>query len=138
MSARLSIRQGERSDIARLRWTRRSDSDVWVFSSPLGNDVARIESSARGASLERVGAGRETAPSFEELTERVLGIGLDPNELADWLHGQPARRGTPADWKVTIDEKQSAGAVELARRVTATRGDVVMKLVVDSYRSLEE
>jgi outer membrane biogenesis lipoprotein LolB len=138
MSARLSIRQGDRSDIARLRWAHRARSDQWVFSSPIGNEVARIESSGQGATLERAGAGREEAPSFEILTERLLGVGLDPKELSGWLHAQPSSRGTPADWKVTIDEKQSAGAVELARRVTATRGDIVVKLVIDNYRAIEE
>ena len=138
MSARLSIRQGDRSDIAKLRWTRKSESDQWVFSSPIGNEVARIESSARGATLERAGAGREEAPSFEALTERVLGVGLDPKELTAWLHARPTSRGVPAEWKVTIDEKQAAGAIDIARRVTATRGEVVVKLVVDDYRALQE
>jgi len=138
MTARLSLRQGDRSDIARLRWTRRADSDQWVFSSPIGNEVARIESSSKGAVLERAGAGKEEAASFSELTERLLGVGLDPSQLAAWLHGATPDRGLPADWKVTVDEKQSAGAVELARRITATRGDIVMKLVVDNYRPLEE
>jgi outer membrane biogenesis lipoprotein LolB len=138
MSARLSVRQGDRSDIARLRWTRRPGSDLWVFSSPIGNEVARIESSASGATLERAGAGREEAPSFAALTERLLGIALDPAELSAWLHGQPGRQGTPAEWTVTVDERQAAGAIEMARRVTATRGDVVLKLVVDQYRPLGE
>ncbi len=138
MSARLSIRQGDRSDIARLRWTRRPQSDQWVFSSPIGNEVARIDSTPGGATLERVGAPREEAPSFEALTARVLGIGLDPGELSAWLHGQPSNRGAPAEWNVTIDEKQPSGAVELARRITATRGEVVVKLVVDTYRALQE
>jgi outer membrane lipoprotein LolB len=138
MSARLSIRQGDRSDIARLRWTRRGDSDQWVFSSPIGNEVARIDATPQGATLERVGSPREQAPTFEALTARVLGIGLDPSELSAWLHGQPARRGAPADWNVTVDERQPSGNVELARRITATRGDVVVKLVVDNYRALEE
>jgi outer membrane biogenesis lipoprotein LolB len=138
MSARLSVRQGDRNDIARLRWTRKSDSDVWVFSSPIGNEVARIESSARGATLERAGGPREEASSFEALTEQVLGVGLDRKELVAWLHARPSGQGTPADWKVVIDEKQPAGAVEIARRVTATRGDVVVKLVVDDYRVLED
>jgi outer membrane biogenesis lipoprotein LolB len=137
MSGRLSVRQGDRSDIARLRWAHRAQSDQWVFASPIGNEVARIESSAKGAVLERAGAPREEAASFEELTQRVLGIGLDPKELSAWLHGKDSASGA-ADWKVTIDEKQSAGAVELARRVTATRGDVVVKLVVDDYKALEE
>lgn len=138
MSARLSIRQADRSDIARLRWTRRPASDVWVFSSPLGNEVARIESNARGAVLDRAGAGREEAPNFEALTQRLLGVGLDPDELVRWLHAQPSARDTPAEWKVSIDEKQSAGAVEVARRVTAMRGDIVVKLVIDEYKALGE
>jgi outer membrane biogenesis lipoprotein LolB len=138
MTARLSIRQGDRSDIAKLRWTRKADSNQWVFSSPIGNEVARIESSARGATLERAGAEREEAPSFEALTGRLLGVGLDPRELTAWLHAQPSARSAPDEWKVTIDEKQAAGAIEIARRVTATRGDVVVKLVVDNYRVLEE
>jgi outer membrane biogenesis lipoprotein LolB len=138
MSARLSIRQGERSDIARLRWTRNGDSDLWVFSSPIGNEVARIESNAKGATLERAGAGREEAPSFEALTQRVLGVELDPAELSGWLHAQAPDGRVPGEWQVTIDEKQAAGAVEIARRLTATRGDVVVKLVVDNYRALGE
>ena len=138
MLARLSVRQGDRSDIARLRWTHHAANDEWVFSSPIGNEVARIESGPSGAKLLRAGAASEEAASFEALTERVLGVPLDPAELSRWLHGEAAPRGFAAQWRVTIDEKQSAGAVELARRVTATRGDIVMKLVVDQYRALEE
>jgi outer membrane biogenesis lipoprotein LolB len=66
---------------------RRAGSDEWVFSSPIGNEVARIESSAGGARLTRAGAGSEEAASFEALTERVLGIALDPGQLSAWLHG---------------------------------------------------
>jgi hypothetical protein len=36
-----------------------------------------------------------------------------------------------------MDESQQAGAVTLAKRLTARRGDdVVVRLVVDSYRPL--
>jgi outer membrane biogenesis lipoprotein LolB len=136
MSGRLSIRQADRSDIARLRWTRSGGSDQWVFSSPIGNEVARIESSARGARLARAGGPAEEASTFAELTERVLGIALDPDQFSAWLHGKSGASGLPAEWKVNIDETQSAGNIELARRVTATRGDIVLKLVVDEYRVL--
>jgi len=138
MSGRLSIRQADRSDIARLRWTRSRGSDVWVFSSPIGNEVARIESGAGGARLARAGGPAEEAPTFAELTERVLGIALEPDQFSAWLHGKSGPSGLPAEWKVTIDETQSAGSVELARRVTATRGDIVLKLVVDEYRALAD
>jgi hypothetical protein len=39
---------------------------------------------------------------------------------------------------VTVEEKQQAGAVEMARRISASRGDIVVRLVVDEYRALPE
>ena len=135
MSGRLALRQGDRSEIARLRWTHRPGADVWVIASPLGNEVARIESGAGGAVLTQAGGGGAQADSFEELTERVLGIALSPALLAGWLHATPST--TPSDWNVTLEEKQAAGRVEIARRIVARRGDVTVRLVVDEYRSLD-
>lgn len=136
LSGRLSLRAGDRSEIARLRWTHRSRSDVWVIASPLGNEVARIESDAEGALLRQAGGPTERAASFAELSERALGVALDPALLAAWLHG--AGVSAPDGWTVTVDEKQSAGAVEIARRISASRGGVTVRLVVDEYRPVDE
>ena len=136
MSARLSIRQADRSDIAKLRWTHRASRDAWVIASPLGNEVARIESDADGATLTQATGGVYHADSFEDLTERALGVPLDPRSLAAWLHGDV--RDTPAGWKVTLEETEQAGAVRLARRITAARGDTIVRLVVDEYQPLQE
>jgi outer membrane lipoprotein LolB len=137
MSGRLALRQGDRSDIARLRWTRTKAGDLWVIASPLGNEVARIESTPGGARLSQAGAASQEAPSFEVLTQRLLGVGLDPAVLAAWLHGNPPSEQA-AGWQFTLDESQQAGAVTLAKRLTARRGDVVVRLVVDDYRALVE
>ena len=138
MAGRLSVRVADRSDIAKLRWTHRAASDAWVVSSPVGTEVARIESNASGAVLRRASGGDERAPDFATLTERLLGAALEPAMLAGWLHGAAPTGATATGWTVTVDETQRAGAVELARRITATRGDTVVKLVVDSYRALED
>lgn len=135
MSGRLAVRQGDRSEIARLRWTHRPGSDRWAFASPLGNEVARIESGPGGATLTQAGGQEENAASFAELTQRIIGISLDPATLAAWLHGAKPAAG---DWLVTIEETQRAGEVDLARRINAARGDVVVRLVVDEYRALPE
>jgi outer membrane biogenesis lipoprotein LolB len=137
MAGRIAISQGERSDIARLRWTRSKGSDLWVISSPLGNEVARIESTARSATLAQAGSPAQEAASFQALTLSLLGVALDPDLLAAWLHG--GRPGEESSgWKFTIDETQGEGPVRVARRMTATRGDATVKLVVDSYRPLAE
>jgi outer membrane biogenesis lipoprotein LolB len=135
MSGRLALRQDDRSEIAKLRWTHSPQSDRWIIASPLGNEVARIESGAHGATLLRSGGAPEEAPSFSALTERLLGVSLEPSALAAWLHGAPPSPG--GGWNVAIEESQRAGTVDLARRLTARRGDVTVRLVVDEYRSLE-
>jgi outer membrane biogenesis lipoprotein LolB len=134
MSGRIAIRQADRSDIAKLRWTHDGARDLWVISSPIGNEVARIESDKGAATLQRAGGAPEEATDFPSLTERLLGVALDPIALASWLHGGTAT--TPGGWNVTVDEKQRAGAVDIARRITASRNDVSVRLVVDEYRAL--
>lgn len=135
MSGRLAVRQGQRSDIAKLRWTHAGAHDEWIISSPIGNEVARIDADANEAVLRRAGSDSESAPDFSALTERILGVALDPATLAAWLHGAGDTL-TKEGWSVTLDEKQRAGQVDIARRITASRGDVSVRLVVDEYRAL--
>jgi outer membrane biogenesis lipoprotein LolB len=134
ISGRLALRQGERNDIAKLRWTHRGTSDLWVIASPLGSEIARIESDRDGATLTQASGGGVQADSFADLSERAIGMALEPAELARWLHG---RRPPPGEgWEVTIEETQKAGAVDIARRISVRRGDVLVRLVVDEYREL--
>jgi outer membrane biogenesis lipoprotein LolB len=136
MSGRIAVRSGQQNEIARLRWAHSPASDRWVIASPLGNEVARIDSDAEGATLQQAGGAPQRAPSFAALTQRLLGVALDPRELAGWLHGvAPELAG---GWTVTLDERQAAGQVEIARRMSASRGDVTVRLVVDDYRALAE
>jgi hypothetical protein len=39
---------------------------------------------------------------------------------------------------VSVEEVQQSGAREVARRITASRGEVTVKLVVDAYRESGE
>jgi outer membrane biogenesis lipoprotein LolB len=135
MSGRLALRQGDRSEIARLRWAHSPGGDRWVISSPLGNEMARIESSTAGATLARAGGESDEAASFAELTEKLLGVALDPAVLVGWLHGAGLERA--GEWSVTVDETGKAGTVDISRRLTARRGDVTVRLAVDEYRSLD-
>ena len=135
MSGRLAVRQGDRSDIAKLRWTHEGARDTWVISSPLGNEVARIDSAQQGATLQRAGAGAESAPDFRTLTEQLLGVPLDPRQLANWMHA-PVGGISTGGWIVEVKETQNAGSVSIARLIVATRADVSVRLVVDDYRAL--
>jgi outer membrane biogenesis lipoprotein LolB len=138
VAGRISVRDGQKSDIAKLRWTRaRSGHDEWVLSSPLGNEVARIDSGPEGATIVAAGSDTAWTTSFGAISEKYLGVALDPDMLAGWIHGA-STTGAPEGWKVTLDETQRAGSIDIARRLTAAKGDVVVKFVVDEYRCLEE
>lgn len=138
MSGRIAVREGQRNEIARLRWTHEPGRDLWVIASPLGNEVARIESDARGATLTQGGTAEpQRAATFAALSESLVGVALEPALLAAWLHGREAA-GLPSGWSVTLDGHEQAGAVRIARRVSAARGDTVVRLVVDDYRVLAE
>jgi len=134
MSGRIAIRQGDRSDIAKLHWTHERASDLWIIASPLGNEVARIESTDAGAQLQRAGGQPESAPDFRSLTERLLGVPIEPRQLANWLHGT-AGSITTGGWIVEVQETQKAGAVDIARLITARRGETSVRLVVDQYQA---
>ena len=133
MSGRIALRQGDRSEIARLRWTHSPGADRWVIASPLGNEMARIESGPAGATLARGGGESEQAASFSELSERLLGVALDPAVLVGGLHGSGVERA--GEWSVTVEETSKAGSVDISKRLTARRGDVTVRLVVDEYRA---
>jgi outer membrane biogenesis lipoprotein LolB len=134
MSGRIAIRQGDRSDIAKLHWTHERSADVWIIASPLGNEVARIESTDNGAQLQRAGGQPESAPDFRSLTERLLGVPIEPRQLANWLHGT-AGSITTGGWIVEVQETQKAGAIDIARLITARRGETSVRLVVDQYQA---
>ena len=137
MNGRIAVRVGQRSDIAVLRWTRRGASDTWIVSSPLGNEMARIDSTPQGATLTGGGNEEQHAPSFEALTRKVLGVPIDPQWLADGLVGKtPAN--LPPGWQFAVDESKDAGVVRLAKRITVRNGDTIVRLVVDGFRALAD
>jgi tetratricopeptide (TPR) repeat protein len=134
MSGRLAVRQGDRSEIARLRWTHAPAADSGSSPQPLGNEVARIESSAGGATLTQAGGER---PRVGELLRR------SPRGCSAWRSiprrspgGCTAPRSRrPGGWNVTLDEKAARGQPSRSRGgLSAIRGDVVVRLVVDEYR----
>lgn len=136
MAGRMSVTQEGHGDIARIRWSRTPAADAWVISNPVGTELARIERGPGGIVLFRPGAQPMSSGSFAELTEAVLGAPLDERLLVAWLHGRPL--AGPEGWVVTIDETRRLGGREVARRVTAARDGVTVKLVVDEYESAKE
>jgi outer membrane lipoprotein LolB len=132
MGGRISVAQSGRGEILRLRWSHGPQADTWVLATPVGTEVARIERRPEGLVAYRPGAAPVSATSFADFTQDLLGASLDERLLVAWLHGRPLPG--PGGWVVSIDEAQRIGDRDLARRITASQGEVVVKLVVDEYR----
>lgn len=132
MGGRLSVARSGQGEILRIRWRHAPSADAWVLATPVGTEVARIDRTAEGLTILRPGSAPATAASFAELTGQLLGAALDERLLVAWLHGRPL--AGPEGWAVSIDESQMIGDRRLARRITASRDDTVVKLVVDDYR----
>ena len=135
MSGRISVTQEGHGDIFRLRWTHRPATDSYSLVSPVGTELARIERGPQGYVAWRPGQAPVAVSEFTTLTQHLLGVALDERALVAWLH---ARTGVAqsAGWWVTLEESQQVDGVEIARRLTAQRDGVTMKLVVDSYRAI--
>jgi outer membrane biogenesis lipoprotein LolB len=132
VSGRVSVTQPGHGEIVRLHWSHATATDVWTVATPMGVEVARIERDGEGLVVHRPGASPMAAASFSDLTEKLLGAALDERLLVAWVHARPL--AGPAGWQVSVDETQSSGSREVARRITAVRGEVTVKLVVDQYR----
>ncbi len=132
MSGRLSVAQGDRGEILRLRWRHAPSSDTWVLATPVGTEVARVEGRSGEITVHRPGASPVTAESFAALTERLLGAALDDRLLVAWLHGRPL--AGPEGWEVDIEGTRRLGDADVARRISARRDDTRVRLVVDDYR----
>ena len=133
MAGRISVTQEGRGDIVRLRWAHGPATDLWILASPVGTELARIERAPDGFVASRAGQTPVMVRDFATLTQHLLGVALDERALVAWLHGRTGW-GNSAGWAVVLEEGQRVDGIDIARRLTATRDEVTVKLVVDSYR----
>ena len=139
---RISVRVNDRVDSGQIRWQRRPDEERIGLYSPLGSQVAELVSDTRtGAVTLQQGKEKLTAASIAELTQSLLGVPLDLNRLAEWVQGYGLRENEIADatlgngdvWQVRAERYQSSGNYQFASRLVATRGDTVLRLVIDDW-----
>lgn len=146
---RMAVSEGERSASMGVEW-RHGAGDEWLFLSPLGQVVARIESDGRGALLQASGQEPLRAASVQELMGRVLGLAPPVEGVAAWVQGFPrdgarvrrldevGRPASVADAGWIIDYLEYAGpqADARPRRLEAAWGGARLKLVIDQWTVL--
>ena len=143
LNGRISVRVNDKLDSGQIRWNRGPDEERIGLFSPLGTQVAELISDKR-AHLATLLQNKETltAASVGELTQSLLGVALDLGRMAEWTQGLGLTENEITDatlangeiWHVTAERFQVSGNYRFASRVTAVRGDIVVRLVIDEWK----
>ena len=148
LSGRVSVKYGAEAASGKITWQHDAAGDDLLFSTPLGQGVARIVRRDDLVSLTTSDHKVYQASDVETLTEQVLGWRLPLAGLPDWVRGRAAA-GAPAQtrldssqrlaelrqsgWLVEfLDYKSGNGPPALLR---LSREDVEIRLVIDQWQA---
>jgi len=142
------VKYGSEAASGRITWQHDAASDDLLFSSPLGQGVARIVWRNAVASLTTADQKQYEASDVETLTEQVLGWRLPLAGMPDWVRGRAAP-GAPAQTQLDGSQRLSelrqsgwlvefldyAGERGLPSRLRLSRQDMELRLVIDQWRA---
>ncbi|MFP3889767.1 lipoprotein insertase outer membrane protein LolB [uncultured Ralstonia sp.] len=94
-SARYMQGDAQQSAVGSFLWRERGTDVQLELMSPLGQTLAIVSQSERGATLELPNQAPRRAPEVDTLMQDALGFSLPVSGLRDWLRARPAP-GTPA------------------------------------------
>lgn len=143
LRGRISVRVNDKLESGQILWTRLGTEERIELFTPFGNQVAELVKPRDGRVTLRRGHEIDTAASMEDLTRALLGVSLDLDAMARWTQGVGLVDGVAAErkflngdaWQVTADRLQPRGGHQFASRVSAIRGDIVVRLVIDEWRA---
>lgn len=143
LQGRISVRVGDKLESGRVTWAKLSPEERIELFTPFGGQVAELIKDTTGRVTLRRGREIETAASMEALTLALLGVALDLEEVARWTQASGLADDVAAKkffsngdkWQVTASRIQVRGNHQIASRVSAVRGDTVVRLVIDEWRA---
>lgn len=144
LSGRLSVREGQRVEIAGLRWERARTTESVSLHSPLGSTVAKLWKGEDGLARLVAGDREATATDLDSLVRDALGAPVPLEALGWWIQGlhvdsaNGARRETGnafshAGWDIRIEEFPLSAHAPVAKRIVARRGETTLRLVIDEW-----
>ena len=143
LQGRISVRVSDRLDTGKIQWSKLVSEERLQLFTPFGSQVAELVKTANGIVTLRRDKEMLTAATIDELTTSLLGVPLDMEAIAAWTQGiglneneETGKKFANGDvWQVTAERFQFYGAHRVASRLSAIRGDTVVRLVVDEWRA---
>jgi len=145
LTARVSLRVGDKLDTVKFDWTRKPPDETIKIFTPFGAQVAEITATRDGATVKNT-SGIQAAATVADITDAALGVRLDTAILARWVQGRDLNSaasfvvfpesGNAPPWRVTAEDLRLIDGAKVASRVTAISGDTVVKVIIDEFRAL--
>jgi len=150
LEGRLSASDGERGASGALTWTHGPSSDEWTVYSPLGQIVAQLVRTPKGATLLTADGRTQHAEDANTILPQLLGVSAPLDGLQHWVQaspragarvlslddaGRPARV-SDAGWIIDYPEYAGATADAPPRRIDAVWGEARIRLIIDQWTPL--
>ncbi|NMG73602.1 lipoprotein insertase outer membrane protein LolB [Aromatoleum diolicum] len=150
LEGRLSASDGERGASGALTWTHGPASDEWTVYSPLGQIVAQLVRTPKGATLLTADGRTQHAEDANTILPQLLGVSAPLDGLKHWVQaspragarvlslddaGRPARV-SDAGWIIDYPEYAGDTADAPPRRIDAAWGEARIRLIIDQWTPL--
>lgn len=147
IDGRLQVRDGDKTAAVGVEWMHAEAGDEWLFSGPLGQGLARIQSDPDGARMTLADGRRLEAASAAELAERLFDVQAPFAQLPRWVTarlpggadireldplGRPLRV-VDQGWTIEYLEYAGDGLADLPRKIDIHRGDTRLRLIIDTW-----
>lgn len=145
---RIGVQTNPRGFSGGLQWQHAPQHDAILLFSPLGGQVAQIDTAPDRVVLATSDGKRYAAADAESLTRKTLGWSLPMQGLPDWVLGRPAD-GTSGNavwdamgrlvalqqdgWDIEYDQYVAIDGQQLPTRVSLKSPKVNLKLVIEQW-----
>lgn len=147
LEGRVAASDGQRAANGAISWSHGPHADEWTMLSPLGQVVAQLVSTPRGASLLTADGQVRHAAAAADILPDLLGVPAPLEGLSHWVQatpregarvlrrdetGRPARM-SDAGWIIDYPEYSGPEADAVPRRIDASWGDARIRLIIDQW-----
>lgn len=153
LAGKLGMRKAGQAESVLLNWVQCEERYRLTLSGPFGQQLARVQGDAAGATFWLRDAEPEFTAAPQAWLDQRLGWPLPISQLRHWVRGRAAvgpvtavRRDSDGNaalieqggWQVEYLEYHSGAQLDLPRRLRASRNGMAATLVVRQWRLGEE
>lgn len=151
ITGRMAVQTEKRGFSGSLRWKHTEDGDHFALYSPLGAQVADIQSTADGVTLVTNDRKTYKADTAETLLQTTMGWSLPLTGLSDWILGRPTSspheivasdaqgrltRLKQDGWDIEYASYKTVDGTDLPGKVLLRSPQLDLKLLVEQWGML--